>query len=225
MLKVRKFGCTLILVHAWVVSSAWAAGKDLQAQARLLMNSPDVTVSGTYDLPARLEVLDRMLSAPYLLAKLWGAYRFSPAYTARPAGEGIHVNDPTGIAGDIYLVQQTANRRVYVGTGALNHDPLPAFGGQIALVLTVLPKGQAVSAHVAIYVRTDSRMLGFLTWVLFPLLKDRVEARMTANAASLGALLKDLSVEPQKAAALLQKQDAAALLKILPPRPPPPKKK
>jgi hypothetical protein len=187
------------------------------------MNFPDVTVSGTYELPTRHEVFDRMLRSPDLLAKLWEAYRFSPAYKARPVGEGIHIADPTGIAGDMYLVQQTADRRIYVGNGALNHNLVPAFRGKMAIVLTAVPKGPTVSARVDIYVRTDSRVLGFLAWTLFPMLKDRVEYRMTANAASLGAMLKDLSEDPRKAAALLQKEDAAALLKILPSQPPPPK--
>ena len=225
MATVWKLGWTLVLAHAWFVSPAEAAGKDLQAQAQLLMSSPDVSVSGTYELPARSDVLDSMLGAPYLLAKLWGAYQFSPAYTARPAGEAIHIDDPTGIAGDVYLVQRTANRRIYVGNGALNHDMVPAFSGKMALVLTTELKGQSLRAQVDIYVRTDSRMLGFLAWAMFPLLKAKVEYRMTVNAAYLSDLLKDLSLEPQKAAAKLPKEDAAALLKILPPRPLPVKKK
>jgi hypothetical protein len=220
-----KFGCTLVIAHSLIVSSIEPAGRDLQAQAQLLMNSPDVAVSGTYELPTRYEVLDRMLRSPNLLAKLWEAYQFSPAYKARPVGEGIHIDDPTGIAGDVYLVEQTGNRRIYVGDGALNHNLVPAFRGKMAIVLTAVPRGPVVSARVDLYVRTDSRMLGFLARTLFPLLKARVDFRMTANAASFGAMLKDLSDEPKKAAALLQKEDAAVLLKILPSQPPPPKAK
>jgi hypothetical protein len=211
--------CALVLTLILTLPSREAAGPDAQAQAQLLMTSPDVAVSGTYTIESRSEVLNSLLGSPLLLAKLWEANNFSPAYKARPAGTGIHIDDPTGIAGEIYLIQQTANRRVYVGDGALNHELVPAFRGKLAIVLTTVPKGAVVSARVDLYVRAESRMLGFLAWTLFPLLKARVEYRMTANAASFGSMLKGLSLEPKKAAALLSKEDAALLLKILPTQP------
>jgi hypothetical protein len=215
-------GCAIALMVWSAVSSAAAASGELQAQAQLLMKSPDVTISGTYELPTRPDILDRILRSPILLARLWEAYQFPPAYKARLQGDGIHIDDPTGITGDIFPVEQTGNRRTYVGIGTLNHRLVPAFQGKMAVVLSTIPKGTAVSARVDIYVRTDSRLLGFLASTMFPLLRARVEYRINANVTDIGTILKDLSNEPQKTIALLKKEDAAALLKIMPAQPPPP---
>jgi hypothetical protein len=86
----------------------------------------------------------------------------------------------------------------------------------MALVLSTVPKGSGLSARIDIFVRTDSRLLGLVTWAAAPLLRPRIENRVTVNAGNMGTILKDLSTEPQKAAALLSKEDAAALLKIFP---------
>ena len=122
-----------------------------------------------------------------------------------------------------FLVEQSANRRVYFGIGAINHKLMPAFRGKLALVLTAAPKGSAVvNGRIDVYLRTDSRILGLLARTLFPLVKTRAEYRMTANATDIGTILKDLTNDPQKTAARLKKEDQAALLKILPPPPAPP---
>lgn len=212
----RKEIPLLVLILLWLVPTVGAASGELQAQAQLLMKTPDVTISGTYEMQTWPDVLESILRTPILLARLWEVYEFTPLYKARLQGEGIHVDDPTGIAGDIFLVEQSGNRRIYVGNGALNHKLVPSFRGKMALVLTATPKGSAVSARIDVYIRTDSRVLGFLTRTMFPLVKTRALHRMTANATDIGTILKDLSNAPQKTAARLKKEDAAALLKILP---------
>ena len=222
MILSKRLALALILLGA--VPSAGAASGELQAQSQLLIKSPDVTISGTYELATRSDVLENVLRTPILLARLWEAYQFTPLYKARLIqGDGIHVDDPTGITGDIFLAEQSGTRRVYVGNGALNHKLVPAFRGKMALVLTATPKGSVVSARIDVYLRTDSRVLGFLTRTMFPLVKTRALHRMTANATDIGTILKDLSNELQKTAARLKKEDAAALLSILRAPPAPPK--
>jgi hypothetical protein len=200
--------------------SAQLSAQDMNTQVQLLMKSPDVTVSGTYELATRPDVLDRILSAPMLLAKLWEAYQFSPAYKATLQNGAIHIDDPTGISGDVFLADKSSNRRVYYGTGSLNHNLVPAFRGKMALVITTAPKGAGLSAHIDVYVRTDSRMLGLLAWTLGPLVKPRVENRINVNGANMGTILKDLATEPRKSTGMLKNNaDAAALLKLLTAKP------
>jgi len=214
MVWARVLAYSLML--SCIVGTAGLAREVMEAQVQLLVKAPDVTFSGTYDLPTRSDIFDKTLDAPMLLARLWEVYQFSPVYKARMQGEGIHVDDPTGISGDVFLVEHSPNRRVYLGIGALNHSLVPAFRGKMALVLSTVPKGSGLSARIDIFVRTDSRLLGLLTWAAAPLLRPRIENRVTVNAGNMGTILKDLSTEPQKAAALLSKEDAAALLKIFP---------
>jgi hypothetical protein len=207
-----------ILVIICACFAALVPAQDLQSQVQLLMKSPDLVVSGTYPINARRDVIDKMLGSPLLLSKLWEAYQFSPAYRTTLQNGAIHVDDPTGITGDVFLVEQSATRRVYFGTGNLNHSLVPAFRGRMALVLTMAPKGTAIQARLDAFVRTDSRVLGMLAWTMGPLVKPRVENRMNVNAGNMATILQDLNTDPQKSALMLKnKADAAALLKLLPP--------
>jgi len=211
--------CTLILIPL-----ALAGAADLSPEIQTLLNSPDITYAGVYDFACRPAVLDSLLRHPILLGRLWAAYGFAPAYRVRPQGEGLHVEDPTGIVGEIRLaqridnpMQQAGSRWVYLGDGRLNHRLVPAFRGRMALVITTTSKGAGVSARVEVFLRTESRTLGLLTWTLSPLVRGRIENRATFNARDLSVILKDVSDAPQQAASRLSEEDAKALTRLLPP--------
>jgi len=193
-----------------------ARAAQLPAEVELALKSPDAFVSGTYDLPARLAVIEKLLASPLIMAGLWQAYAFNPQYQVRMNGRSIHIDDPTGIEGDIIPVERSPNRYVYYGTGNLNHELVPAFGGRMAIVLTLIPKDAGASCRIDVYIRADSRTLGFLARGLFPLLKDRVVNRMTLNVHDVGSILNDVSTAPEQTAARLKrKEDAAALIALL----------
>jgi hypothetical protein len=211
---MKRLGFLLLLL----IGQRVAAGGDLQSQVQVLMKSPDASISGTYDLPARAPLVDGLLRAPLLVARLWEAYDFTPRYKVSMQGDAIHVDDPTGIQGNLYLVEQAPNRRVYYGTGALNHELVPAFRGRMALVLTMNPKGSGMSGRIDIYIRTESRFLGFFARTLFPLVRAHAEHRMNANVHDICTILNDVSTAPQQTAARLKnKEDAAALDKLITP--------
>ena len=214
-LHCRVFQTTLFTLL--LIPCALARAVDLTSQAQAVLSAPDVSFSGTYDLPCRPAVLDSLLRHPILLGRLWTAYGFAPAYKVRAQGSGLHVEDPTGIVGEIVLAQQAGNRWVYLGDGMLNHRLVPSFRGKMALVITTTPKGAGVGAHVDVFVRTESRALGLLAWTLFPLVKGRIESRVTLNARDVGVILKDVSIAPQKIASRLAGDDAAAFVRLFPP--------
>lgn len=198
-----------------VLQCGWAQGSDLGVESQLLQSKPDMSVASDFQFSARPAVVDMFLENPMILARLWEAHGFTPRYKVRPQGNGIHVDDPTGIQGDVYPVERTGNRRVWVAFGSLNHALVPSLKGRMALVVTTEPKNSGVTLHVAVYIRTDSRALGFLASTLFPLVRARVEHRMTANAADIGTILAEVSADPQKAAARLSKEDAAAFRQVV----------
>jgi hypothetical protein len=198
-----------------VLSGILIAGSDTKSQVADLLKAPDASVSGTFEVPAKAVLIDNLLSSPITMAHLWEAYDFTPRYTARLQGNAIHVDDPTGIQGDIYLAEQSPNRRVYYGTGAINHSLVPAFQGSMAIIATLTPKGSTASAHLEVSIRTDSRILGVITRTLFPLVRSHAEHRMTANMKDLCTILNDITTAPQQTAAKLKKEDAANLLKMV----------
>jgi hypothetical protein len=87
----------------------------------------------------------------------------------------------------------------------------------MALVLTMNPKGSGMSGRIDIYIRTESRFLGFFARTLFPLVRTHAEHRMSANVHDICTILNDVSTAPQQTAARLKnKDDAAALIKLIP---------
>jgi hypothetical protein len=212
-------GGALVALHLLVSTCVFPADPALQSQAQVVIKSPDVSISGTFDLPVNPALLDGLLRSPMLLAHIWEAYDFTPRYKARLQGGGIHVDDPTGIAGDIFPIEQSISRHVFYGTGALNHKLVPAFKGRIALIFSLTPKGSGVSARIDAHIRAESRLLGFLASTLFPLVKTRAMNRMNANMADITTILNDISRAPRQTAARLKKEDADALLRLLPPPP------
>jgi len=211
----RSFLRTATFICIFAAAATTLFGADLQADAQLLQKKPDVALTANYEINARPAVVEAMLQSPILVARLWETHDFTPRYKVRMRGNAIHVDDPTGIQGDLYPVEQAGNRRVWVGIGNLNHKLVPSFKGKMALVLSTSPKGSGIAARVDLFIRTDSRTLGLLASALFPLVKSRVQHRMTANAADLGTILAEVSAEPQKAAGRLSKEDSAALQKLL----------
>ena len=206
---------TLLLVLPLALHCLSAHGADLRAEAQLLQSKPDISLADDFEFNATPAIVDALLNAPMNVARLWEASGYTPRYKARVSGDGIHVDDPTGIAGDVYVAEQTANRRVWVGFGSLNHALVPSFKGRMAIVLDTAPSGSGVAAHLALYIRTDNRALGFLASTLFPLVRARIQHRVTANAADVGTILAEVSADPQKAAARLSTEDAAALLQAI----------
>ncbi len=188
---------------------------DLRAEATRLQAKPDIELTGRFDFAAPPGLLDGLLAAPMVVADLWRAHGFTPRYRVRLEGRGLHVDDPTGIQGDVYLVERTPRRFVWVGFGSLSHALVPHFKGRMAMVVAVAPSGSGSAALVTVYVRADSRVLGAVASVFFPLVRSRVEHRMGANAADLGVLVAEVAADPGKAAARLGKDEAAALLRTV----------
>ncbi|MSS70746.1 MAG: hypothetical protein EXS64_04570 [Candidatus Latescibacteria bacterium] len=215
MSRYSRIFQTILFTLLLLPALAGAAG--LSPEAQTLLNSPDIAFSNTYHFACRPTVLDSLLSHPVLLGRLWAAYGFAPAYRVRTQGSGLHVEDPTGIVGEMRLANQAGNRWVYLGDGQLNHRLVPAFGGKMALIITTMPGGGGVDARVEAFIRTESRTLGFLTWTLSPLVRGRIENRAALNARDMSVILKDVSSAPQQTASRLAREDAAMLVRMFPP--------
>lgn len=212
---LNRRAAAIVVAAAMAFQSACAA-EELSSLAAQVVSSPDLSVGGSYEVSTKAEVLDAMLDAPVLLARLWAAYGFSPRYAARPVeGDGLHVDDPTGIAGDLYPAGFADGRRVFVARGAIAHRLVPAFKGSAVLIISESREGDLVALRVDLYLRMDSRVVGFFMKPFAPYLRSLVLRRLGANIADLGAILGDLSAEPAETAARLGPEDSAAILASL----------
>ena len=70
-----------------------------------------------------------------------------------------------------------------------------------------------------VYVRADSRILGFLGSSFFPLVRARVENRVHMNGQDARTLLEEASADPKRAASRLKGDEAKTLLALLAPPP------
>jgi hypothetical protein len=208
---------SLLFCHLIAAPLALSATNEHLSEAKLVKNSPDISMLGTFDPACNPAVFDGLISNPMMIARLWEAYGFSPYYKVQMRGDAIHVNDPTGIEGDLYLAERADNRRVFLGIGAINHALVPAFKGKMTLILTTSPKGSGSQVRVEVYVRTDSRVIGFLSRRLASPIQARMENRMTLNAKDICSIIADISTSPAKVAGKLKREDAAVLLKLIPP--------
>jgi len=73
-----------------------------------------------------------------------------------------------------------------------------------------------VTTRVDVYIRAESRFLGFLASTFFPLVRTRAQHRMDANMHDITTILSDISMAPPKVATRLKKEDSDALLKLIP---------
>jgi hypothetical protein len=196
------------------------ADQDLPAQAALIIDSPDLAINCGYQLTTRAEVLDKILDEPIHLMRLWKAYRFAPHYEARAIAQavgqgGLHVDDPTGIQGEISPAGLSAGRRLYVASGAIAHRLVPHFKGKAVLVIDETAESSGVRLRIDLYLRMESRFIGFLMQPFVPYLRTLVLRRLGSNIADIGTILADLSERPAEAAARLSPEDSAALLELL----------
>jgi hypothetical protein len=204
-----------------VVTSALAiwpvlAAQDLSSQAQLIIDSPDLALSGNYELSTRAEVLDKILGEPIHLMRLWKAYHFEPHYEARSIGfDALHVDDPTGITGDIFPSGLSAGRHIFVANGAIAHRLVPHFKGSAVLIVAATSEGSTIGLQIDFYIRMENRFVGFLMRPFVPYLRTLVLGRLDSNLADIGTILGDLSEKPAEAAARLGPDDSAALLELL----------
>lgn len=192
------------------------AAQDLPSQAQLIIGSPDLALSGSYQLSTRAEILDKMLGEPIHLMRLWKVYGFAPHYEARPIGlGGLHVDDPTGIAGEILPAGFSAGRHLYLANGAITHRLVPPFKGRAVLVVAATTEGSTVVLRIDLYIRMENRFVGFIMKPFVPYLRTLVLRRLDSNLADIGTILGELSARPADAAARLDPDDSAALLELL----------
>jgi hypothetical protein len=222
-MRARHLALPILFIAAFFPQAAHA-GSASPSEARDIIASHDIVFSGSYLIQAGPEVLDGALDEPLLLLRLWEAYGFSPRYKARPLPDmGFHVDDPTGIEGDVYPVGKAEGKaeawadkgmegaRLFLAYGKLNHRLVPPFRGIAVAVFTPLPEGQGSGLKVEMYLRMENRFIGFLARTFFPILRSHVVIRLDSNVKDMGTILGDLSRAPEETAARLGDDDAARL--------------
>ncbi len=196
---------TLLLSHTSLASTL----AHRAAEAR-----EDATASYTHrvTLQCPQEIVLRVLNHPVLMAELWRASGYTPVYqiTALDSPTDIHLDDPTGIVGDAFLVSAEADRRVYLAEGELDHWAAPMLNrGSVVLEISWQARGNATRLEIAVYLKPESWLAGAVLRAFSPVVEKHMGTRVAANARDAATILEDIASRPAQVALRLEGQSRA----------------
>lgn len=166
-----------------------------------------ITYTGDYVVASPMAVVKAALKKPLMMGALWTAYQYSPHYQTLPLeGPGTaHVIDPTGLVGDVWMVQEEGHRLVYLAEGTVDHWAVPVLNEGAAVFdvdLTATSGGTQVTVTVSML--PESRMARAVLWTLTPIVKARIKSRITHNFKDAARILKAIATTPDDVGGHLQ---------------------
>jgi len=200
------------LVLAWAAVGATATGNELAARVRTVVEEADVVYDTGFEVPCSVGVWEEMVARPVLLGALWSAYGYAPAYRVEMRGDTIHVEDPTGLVGDVVGIQTRDGERTYLVEGQVNHWAVPFFnrGSAVFVLKTTVTAGE-VAARLAVYVRAESAIGSLVVKLGRPLLMKHVVNRIDLNLRDACGILAAVEGDPDHVVSLLDPHAAGEL--------------
>ena len=193
---------TLLLSHTSPASDQAHRAADVREDATALY-----THRVTLQCPQ--EIVLRALNHPVLMGELWRASGYTPVYqiTALDNPTDVHLDDPTGIVGDAFLVSAEADRRVYLAEGELDHWAVPMLNrGSVVIEISWQARGNSTRLEIAVYLKPESWLAGAVLRVFSPVVEKHLGKRVTANARDAATLLEDIPSRPAQVASRLEGQ-------------------
>ena len=181
--------------------------EDRAERAAAVRRAAAVSYSGRYEVPCLAAVLERAMDHPVLMGALWAAYGYAPAYRVSGLGEAgaAHVEDPTGIVGDLWLVEREKRYRVYLADGELDHWAVPALNrGTAVFEVRTAAKESGTEVDVAVFMEPESRIAGALLWLLSPVVEYHIENRISLNLEDAAKILEAIDRTPAAVADRLE---------------------
>ena len=200
MMPYRKLSllCLLILCLAGATSE-----DPLLERANGIRENATITYTGHYEVACPLPVVKAALKKPLMMGALWTAYRYSPAYevSALDGPTAAHVKDPTGLVGDVWFVQDEGRRLVYLAEGTLDHWAVPVLNeGTTVFDVDLAPTGAGTQMTVTVSMLPESRIARAVLWTLTPIVKARIESRVSNNFRDAARILETIATTPDEVA-------------------------
>ena len=206
LLQLALWICCLGLLTAPTIHATdLAVQTALDAQARKIIDKADITYRASFTWDCTASVWERILDRPLLMAALWTAYGFAPAYQVSARGDTLHVDDPTGLTGDALLFRRRWGERAYLIHGKLDHWAVPFFNkGTAVIVLKSRPEGDRITGDLRVYMRAGSTLGNLVLKVAKKLLYNHVDNRVTLNLQDTRKIVEAIDADPAQVAALLR---------------------
>lgn len=207
------YSLTVILVAAALgaqappKSSPPKSPTDWAATVERVRHEAAITFSKEYQIKCPLAVVEKALDHPALMGALWDVYGYAPAYkiTGLEQPGAVHIDDPTGIVGELWPYKRDGPRRIYIAQGKLDHWAVPSFNGGLAVFeLETTGKGDFTAIKVKVFIEPESGFAGALLSVLEPLVIKHVDNRVTLNLEDAAKIMEAISQEPEAVADRLE---------------------
>lgn len=164
-----------------------------------IIRNPTVIYQKAFGVDTTPEIWNRVLDNLYLMGRLWGIYRFQPAYQVTRTDSGIQVVDPAGIAGDVRQVGRSDLSRRFYGRGRFNHWAVPSFftvDGVIMFDCTA--EGNGLLGEVKVFMQGNNWLSKVAMKLFSGTLIRHIDNRFTNNMDNMRKIIRDIVDEPDK---------------------------
>ena len=205
--RSRLFKYALLLYL--LVGLAAATAQDRVSRAAQVRQEASISYTGRYTIACPASLVREALSRPALMGALWASYGYAPAYRvealAKP--EAVHVQDPTGISGDMWLVSAKDRQHLYLAEGQIDHWAVPAMNkGTAVFAVETTERDSLTHVTVEVYLAPDSQIAGVLLGALSPVVKAHIANRVDLNFQDVARILEAIFATPKAVQARLNEK-------------------
>lgn len=226
LVTARGIGSILGVVvwAALVAISHAAAPPNRGALAEAVVAAADLSYQASFAINCGEATWRKVLDNPWLMGQIWNVYSHAPAYAVRTTKDGLHVDDPTGLSSDLWVIKNEIRERRYFALGRLTYRAVPFFNsGQAVTIVRSEAVGQQIRGTMHVYIRADRAVSRTALWAAHRLVLRKVEARVQSNLWAGVQLVEQIASSPDAVLKQLQGPAAETFRTVfLPPKAPPP---
>ena len=189
----------IFIPAVFLLFTASGGADDRGLKFRTLLEQPTVKYETDFVVAVPLEVWNRVLAHPLLMAKLWNLYNFQPAYEVHAAHEGVLVVDPSGIRGQLIMTDCLPDRRSFYGRGSVDHWAIPSFiSAEGVFRFRYAEEGPQIKGTFQAYLRGDNKTTDLLMKLTAGRLKNLLHRRFTNNLNDMKKIVADIARNPDQ---------------------------
>ena len=102
---------TILLACIFAAPANASVSEGAAETAAEIIGDADVVYRTSFVMPCSEGTWKRLVDNPALLCRLWNAYGFAPTYQVEMRHDTVHVEDSTGLVGDVIAIELEPGRR------------------------------------------------------------------------------------------------------------------
>ena len=192
-----KFSICLLSLVSILFIPVPSAGADRDLLTKQVLEQATVKYRTDFVVEAPLEIWDKVLAHPLLMARLWNVYNFQPAYEVKDQKEGILVIDPSGIKGKLAMTESRPDGRSFYGWGSVDHWAIPSFiSAEGIFRFRYTGDGRRVRGTFEAFMKGDNKTTDFLMKLVRGKVKNLLHRRFTNNLNDMKKIIADIVQNP-----------------------------